>query len=316
MGTYARIVALPTGVKMEVIEVPGPDSEPNTSGAGQQNQNEVSTKPPLLFIHGSFHAAWCYRLFQHFFAAQGFQTYAVSLRGSAGTPLDIGSVPTADDHIADLSALLPELKLSKSPIIVAHSMGGFVAQKWVELNSSLDVFRLILLASTPPSGNNKLVSRMLWERGVLKSWRFTMGFLKRTVTTNVDLCREMFFLPKSSPGFRADLEGDEILLGYMDLLGRSGKTLDVNSLKKVVKGTGSMRGKVLVLGGLLDGLIDLDALKETATFWDADLKVFEDAPHDVMLYSRWEDIANYMLEWITVNIEQDQEPVQGRAKIR
>ena len=45
-------------------------------------QDQAKQRPPLLFVHGSFHAAWCWR--EHFmphFAAAGWDTLAVSLRG-------------------------------------------------------------------------------------------------------------------------------------------------------------------------------------------------------------------------------------------
>lgn len=306
--TYARIVPLPTGVNIEVIDIPNPEA-PKVSA--DENTQNASDKPPLIFIHGSLHAAWCYRFFQPFFARHGFQTHAVSLRGSAGSPLEEGSrPPTVADHVADLSSLMPKLKLARAPIIIAHSIGGFVAQKWVEQDSTLDAFRMILLSSTPPSGNKNIVWRVLFRKGIGLAMRITMAFVKRTVTTKLEVCREMFFSSKDSPGFREEIEGDETLLDYMKLLQRSGTTCDFNSLKKVVTKTGKMRGKVLVLGGLLDNLVDRDALEESARFWDADLRIVEDAPHDVMLYSRWEDIANYLLEWITASLEQNSSSLQ------
>lgn len=60
---------LPSGLKMEVIYQ-------------KKNPNEKIEKnsPPLVFIHGSFHAAWCWA--EHwlpFFSQHGFDSYALSL---------------------------------------------------------------------------------------------------------------------------------------------------------------------------------------------------------------------------------------------
>ena len=64
---------LPSGLKMEVIV---------------QKKNVVVEKeeechsPPLVFVHGSYHAAWCWA--EHwlpFFSASGFDCYALSLLG-------------------------------------------------------------------------------------------------------------------------------------------------------------------------------------------------------------------------------------------
>lgn len=43
--------------------------------------------PPLVFIHGSFHAAWCWgEHWMPFLASKGYETFAISLRGTSGTP--------------------------------------------------------------------------------------------------------------------------------------------------------------------------------------------------------------------------------------
>ncbi|CAN0528726.1 unnamed protein product, partial [Ectocarpus sp. 8 AP-2014] len=42
--------------------------------------------PPLVFIHGSYHAAWCWaEHWMPFLAAKGYETYSISLRGTSGT---------------------------------------------------------------------------------------------------------------------------------------------------------------------------------------------------------------------------------------
>lgn len=70
---------LPSGLNMEVIEQKGrvlADKENNRS-PGKSEKN-----PPLVFVHGSYHAAWCWA--EHwlpFFSGFGFDSYAVSLLG-------------------------------------------------------------------------------------------------------------------------------------------------------------------------------------------------------------------------------------------
>jgi pimeloyl-ACP methyl ester carboxylesterase len=42
---------------------------------------------PLLFVHGGWHAAWCWdEHFLDFFAERGFHAVAVSLRGHGRSP--------------------------------------------------------------------------------------------------------------------------------------------------------------------------------------------------------------------------------------
>ena len=43
-------------------------------------------KSPLVFIHGSFHAAWCWtEQYFPYFASRGYPCIAISLRGTSGT---------------------------------------------------------------------------------------------------------------------------------------------------------------------------------------------------------------------------------------
>lgn len=85
--------------------------------------------PPLLFLHGAYVGAWCWQ--EHFlpwFAAQGYDAWALSLRGHGGSrtdrPRDTLSI---DDYVDDV--LRAQERLPAEPILIGHSMGGFVAQK-------------------------------------------------------------------------------------------------------------------------------------------------------------------------------------------
>ena len=63
--------ALPSGLRMEVLVL-------KASGSSEGKNK----KPPLVFIHGSYHAAWCWaEHWMPFFASRGFDCYATSILG-------------------------------------------------------------------------------------------------------------------------------------------------------------------------------------------------------------------------------------------
>lgn len=68
---------LPSGLKMEVIFQEGQKIKVSPDEKKEKSQN-----PPLVFVHGSFHAAWCWA--EHwlpFFSQNGYDCYALSLLG-------------------------------------------------------------------------------------------------------------------------------------------------------------------------------------------------------------------------------------------
>ena len=87
---------------------------------------------PLLFVHGGWHGAWCWDdQFLGFFAENGFRAVAVSLRthGKSVTSQRLRTCSIAD-YVDDAKAAADQL--DGQPVIVGHSMGGFVVQKFLE----------------------------------------------------------------------------------------------------------------------------------------------------------------------------------------
>ena len=95
----------------------------------------TSQKYPLLFIHGSFHAAWCWaENYMPYFANLGFEVVAISLRGTGGTPAQPGlnKVPI-ESHISDLNSFFKSQSWEENkPIVIAHSFGGILMMKYLE----------------------------------------------------------------------------------------------------------------------------------------------------------------------------------------
>ncbi|BCL75837.1 alpha/beta hydrolase [Jeongeupia sp. HS-3] len=105
--------------------------------------------PPLLFIHGAYVGAWCWQTyFLPWFAAQGYDCYALSLPGHAERGgrdrLDHFGL---DDYVADIVDAMTVLPAT--PVLIGHSLGGWLAQ---EVAEQVSVPGLALLASVPPYG--------------------------------------------------------------------------------------------------------------------------------------------------------------------
>ncbi len=104
---------------------------------------------PILFVHGAWHGAWCWE--EHllsYFAKHGYRVYALSLRGhgECETPKRF-RLARISDYVADVDQIAAQL--DPAPVVVGHSMGGLVVQKYLEAHVAPAG---VLLASAPPRG--------------------------------------------------------------------------------------------------------------------------------------------------------------------
>jgi len=266
---------VPSGLKLEVL---------------RQKPLENTGKPPLVFLHGSYHAAWCWNVhFMPYFAQRGYDSYAISFRGQGKSDVPEGSpAGLLEEHTSDIQHFLG--KLDMEPVLLGHSFGGLVVQNYVRLDSP-PVKAIGLLNSVPPSGNQDMIMRYL-IRMPIKSLRITYSFVAQAFSKDPKLCRETFF--------SEDLP-EETLRHYMDLLRTSSKSrlVDLQALRKSVP-IRPPRTPVpaFVLGGAKDAVVDLQGLEETARAYDTPAVLVPNLAHDCMLDAHWEEAAGAILTFL------------------
>ena len=241
----------------------------------------------LLFVHGAWSSSWYWEsFFLPWFAERGFRARAVSLRGHGESKGRI-RWSSIQDYVDDVSVAAQGLT---RPVIIGHSMGGFVAQKYAARHGAR---ALALLASVPPSGAWHALRRVIAER--------PLAFL-RTVAT-LDLygavadhatARGLLFSRDES---RTDK--DHLLQRLKSESFRA--FLDMLFLP--------MRGKrspnlvpVAVLGAEFDQLISIANNEETASFYGVESRVLPLASHMFMVDDRWSDAATLIEHWLSVQV--------------
>lgn len=102
---------------------------------------------PLLFVHGMWGGSWYWLNFMNYFSSNGFECYAVNLRGHWGSrPVsNIGKVSVLD-YVSDVREVIENLKAS--PVVIGHSMGGLITQKIAEVGG---IKAAVLICPAPPS---------------------------------------------------------------------------------------------------------------------------------------------------------------------
>lgn len=127
---------------------------------------------PLLLLHGAFAGAWCWQeCFLDLLARQGRRAQALSLRGHGASEGKRNlRLATLEDFLADLHAAIGSMP--EPPIVVGHSLGGYLAQL---LLGVVPVRAVVLMSSLPPDGlalvgpRLALTDPFFWTEGVLGS---------------------------------------------------------------------------------------------------------------------------------------------------
>ncbi len=144
---------------------------------------------PLLFVHGGSHAAWCWdEHFLDFFANKGYRVLAPSLRGHGSSPISTRlQTCSIADYVEDVCSVADNL--TATPVVIGHSMGGFIVQKYLETHNAPAG---VLITSTPPRGHLgaqlRLIGRHPW-----RSIRSLMSGKTSILFCTPELVRESFF---------------------------------------------------------------------------------------------------------------------------
>lgn len=244
-----------------------------------------SGRTPILFVHGAWHAAWCWDVhFLAHFARHGYPAHAVSLRGHGASPSDkpIRRLRLAD--YADDVARAAE-RIGGPPVVVGHSMGGIVTQRYLERHAAPAA---VLLASVPPRGAWAITAGVA-ARHPLAFGRAIGTARLYPVVDNPERARRLLVSDRLTPEewapFQACLR-DESFLAYLDMLG-----LGLPRPSRV-------RAPLLVLGAGGDRIVPAADVRATARAYGAEHHLFPRLSHDVMLDPEWQTVADRILAWL------------------
>jgi alpha-beta hydrolase superfamily lysophospholipase len=232
---------------------------------------------PILFVHGLWHGAWCWE--EHFgpwFRQRGYEVQAITLRKHDQRHARGLRTTRIKDYVEDVANAAA--KMSSPPVIVGHSMGGFVTQKYLEDHPAPAA---VLIASVPPSGIMGATLRT-GARHPLRLLAANLTWSLYGLVKTPERAREMFFgreLAEEDVNRYQSKMTDDAYLVYLDLL------FFVRPNLKVVR-----RTPLLVIGGDADSTISPAEVAATAKTYGAELATFPGA-HDLMLEPGWEKVA-------------------------
>lgn len=243
---------------------------------------------PILFVHGGFNAAWSWELFLPYFAQNGYTSHALSLRGHGNSDgFEKLRWTSLNDYVSDVAQVVEQL--GQPPVLIGHSMGGMIVQKYLE---SYQVPAAVLLASVPPKGLIPLVLRIFA--------RYPLELLKTNLTLNLynlmadpDRFRSLLFstdMPEEKLIEYHSRIKNESYRAFVDMM-----FLSLPRPKKINP------APLLVLGAKDDFMVTTSEVKATAQAYGTQA-VFSGVGHTMILEKDWQSVADRILEWLN---EQD-----------
>jgi pimeloyl-ACP methyl ester carboxylesterase len=241
---------------------------------------------PLLFIHGAWHGAWCWdEYFLSFFADKGYRALAVSLRGHGNSPspkpLRWCSIA---DYVADTASVAASLPAR--PVVIGHSLGGYVVQKYLEAN---DAPAGVLVASMPPRGALRFTLRLARRHPWLTTKAMLTGKSLCCFATP-ELAHEAFFSPHTP---KADVAR------YAARLQQESQRTGFDAMFFNLPEPRRVKAPMLVLGGELDGCFTQKEVHATARAYGTEAEIFGGMGHDMMVEPEWAVVAQRIHAWLS-----------------
>lgn len=239
---------------------------------------------PLLFVHGAFTAAWCWEdHFLPFFAEAGYAVHALSLSGHGASPgrerLDVFSIDDYVRDVATVAAMLPA-----PPVLIGHSMGGFVVQRYLENHVAPAA---VLCCSVPPQGLLSAALSMLFTKphllqdlnGIMSGGQVVMETLRDAL-------------------FSQPLAMEDLQRFYRLAQPESHRAIWDMSLPALFDAEKIKRTPLLIQGAALDHIIPAVLVEKTASFYGLPAHLFPGMGHGLMLERDWREPAQHLLDWL------------------
>lgn len=235
----------------------------------------------ILLIHGGWHGPWYWEDFAARLADHGHDVRTVQLRGHDQAPGRIWH--RVRHYVEDVGHAAG--RFSEPPIVVGHSMGGLLVQKYLERHRAPGA---VLMASIPPGGVWGIAARLTVRHPVAMA-KVNLRLSLKPLLATPALARELLFTPWTPQqvvdGCHARLQ-DESYLAFVDMLAftRSRPPL--------------ANTPILVLGAEQDAIISVREVHRTASAYGTRPQLFPDMGHNMMLEPGWARVADRVDAWV------------------
>ena len=238
----------------------------------------------VLFVHGAGTSSACWLRFLDYFAAAGCDAYALSLRGhgKSESPRCIALTGCAA-YVDDIRECV---KLIDRPVVlVGHSWGGYVLQRYLERYH--DSLGAVLIASAPPATSLPAY----WQMFKMFPWLVTVAHLTARphyVYSTWESIKALLYHPNTP---------DEAIDSHAENLEPISTILYLQTILRPPKAN-LVDTEILVIGGENDAIYSSDLIEKTGKAYGCTPVIIPNAGHMMMLESNWEQAAKEVLQWV------------------
>lgn len=265
-----------------------------------------SYKGCILCVPGICHGAWCFENFLKFFPDNGFDCFALSFRGHAGSLgyenlNKFGLSDYSEDIKECINYCLNEKKVMRSiPFLLGHSMGGAVVQNFIGKYAN-NIKGAILFAPATAGGMG------IWEQikpifsdGIMNGFKI-LDLINKNKQVSTDVMKNSAFF--------SNRVSDKKIEYYNKLLHNESKTAISELGKPYAKEPYNKEDiPVMVIGSYADAYFGEGSLTKTANAYNCfknntrkRLEILPDLCHDMMLDPEWEESARVVKEFMESN---------------
>lgn len=256
---------------------------------------EGEVKGGIIFVHGVCHGAWCFKNFLNFFSKNGYDCFALNLRGHGENGMKDLAGATLSDYVKDVKDCVDYCKsnykerIGDKLFILGHSMGGAVVQKYIGQYENT-VQGAILFAPATAGGMNKCKTG-LDTYFLNKKLNIAAKKASGKKVTADELYLSAFF------NSRVDMND---IREYNKLLQKESKTIIMEDLYKDYSDNhNELSIPVMVIGSEKDIYFPKKSLIKTVSYYrHVRYELLKDLCHDMMLDPDWIKSAEPVLQFV------------------
>ncbi len=241
---------------------------------------------PILFVHGAYVGAWCWNEhFMPYFVKSGYSVHALSLRGHGNSGGGMFHNHRLNDYVKDLASVIDEL--DSPPILIGHSMGCMVIQKYLQNNSNVKA--AMFLAPIPFQGVGPSSLEISMRDPMVMLQVHLVQLFGSSFATR-EFARKVLF---------SDDISDALLNKYRHLFQPESFNgiLDVTMLD-LPRPKSVCNVPKIFFGAKDDGLFSNKSTSDSAEQYGSHVQFVDDVAHMMMLDPRWNRVADRAIEWI------------------